>query len=115
MGTSEQDIKAIEKQVEMGMRLKYLEQENEELKQRTEEMYQMIVSMNQTIIQLDNTIKSVAEPLNNDIIELKNFAKDFNKTKYKVLGGIVVIATIASLVWGVVSSVMSKQLDKFIG
>lgn len=110
-----EELEAVRERADLAARVRFLESENDELKSRIEEMYAMVNSMNETIITLNYTIEKVATPLNSDIIELKKFAKEFNHTKYKVLGGMVVIIILVGSLWSVVSPVISKFLSKTVG
>lgn len=93
------DTEALKERAQMQMRIKFLEQEVDEMKNRNEEMIAMLHSMNETIIRLDHTIQSVATPLNNDIKELQGFAKDYQNMKNKALGGISVIFLVFGAIW----------------
>lgn len=110
-----QEEQEIRQKVELELRMKYLEREHEELKQRVEEIHAMTVSTNEAIIALEGIVKSVAEPLNNDIKDLKKFAHDFRNTKSRILGGVIVLSIVIGSLWGVVAPVLSKLLSLKIG
>lgn len=115
MGATPEEEAEIRRKVELELRVKYLERENEDQKNRIEELHAMIVSMNETIANLEQTVNSVAEPLNNDIRALKEFSQDFKNIKSRVIGGVVVLSIVFGALWGVVGPAISKLLSAKLG
>lgn len=115
MTITAQEEERIRKDAERDFRIKYLEQENEELKARVEEMHSMMTSMNENLIALQSTVNSVAKPLNEDIKALKDFSQDFKNTKSRIIGGVIVLSVIVGSLWGVLSPVISKLLSLKFG
>lgn len=114
-GSGVNEIELTAQQTELKMRVQFLERQTDEQERKIEELHALVIKMNETIIELNHTIKSVAEPLNNDIKGLKEFANNFNNLRYKFLGGFFVIAVIFSSLWGLFSPFIQKLISKSIG
>ena len=105
-------------EVEVGQHRIYIENHQKQLDEQRQlitELRESVEQSNRNFTELNHLVRSTIKPFNDDVRELKKFAKDFNRTKFKVLGGLTVIVVAVGSIWTVAGSVLSKYLAGKVG